>query len=136
MPTTSSADTLLDAARAARRHAYAPYSHFAVGAAVETAEGDVVVGCNVENASIGLSICAERAAIVSAVAQGRRGFAAIAVAGPAGIDTAPCGACRQFMAEFGEDMPVTFTSHDGVVKTTLRALLPFAFTAEALAPEG
>ena len=88
------------AARDARRHAYAPYSRFPVGAAVLTASGAVVAGCNVENASYGLSICAERAAIHRAVAQGHRRLRAVAVAG--GQNGAmPCGACRQVMQEFG-----------------------------------
>lgn len=129
MPST---DPLLDAARTARARAYAPYSDFAVGAAVETQEGSIITGANVENASFGLTICAERAAIVRAIAEGHRAFRAVAVAGPDGVDTAPCGTCRQFIAEFDPDMPVTFTSSDGVVHTTLSKLLPFAFTSEAL----
>jgi homotetrameric cytidine deaminase len=129
MPST---DPLLDAARTARARAYAPYSDFAVGAAVETPEGAFITGANVENASFGLTICAERAAIVRAIAEGHRAFRAVAVAGPEGVDTAPCGTCRQFIAEFDPDMPITFTSSDGVVHTTLSKLLPFAFTSEAL----
>src|ERR1700756_2574607 len=95
-----SREQLLAAARFARERAYAPYSQFRVGAAVETEDGTIVTGCNVENASYGLSICAERTAIVSAVAQGYRVFRAVAVAGPEGVTTSPCGACRQFIAEF------------------------------------
>jgi len=129
MPST---DALLDAARNARANAYAPYSGFSVGAAVATQDGKIITGSNVENASFGLTICAERAAIVRAVAEGHRAFRAIAVAGPEGVDTAPCGTCRQFIAEFDPDMPVAFTSSDGVVETTLSKLLPFAFTSEAL----
>lgn len=132
MPPMPSTDPLLDAARTARARAYAPYSDFAVGAAVETQEGSIITGANVENASFGLTICAERAAIVRAIAEGHRAFRAVAVAGPDGVDTAPCGTCRQFIAEFDPDMPVTFTSSDGVVHTTLSKLLPFAFTSEAL----
>ncbi|MGQ0550133.1 MAG: cytidine deaminase [Armatimonadota bacterium] len=91
---------LVRAARAARRRAYAPYSDFPVGAAVLTASGAVISGCNVENASYGLSICAERAAIHRAVAEGHRRLRAVAVF--AGRDGAmPCGACRQVMLEFG-----------------------------------
>ncbi len=123
MPSTE----LLAAARGARERAYAPYSDFHVGAAVETEEGAIIAGCNVENASYGLSICAERVALTRAVAEGHRAFRWIAVAGPEGADTTPCGACRQFMAEFNADMHVTFTTSDGVVETTLTKLLPHAF---------
>lgn len=91
---------LVRAAREARRRAYAPYSRFRVGAAVMTASGAVVTGCNVENASFGLSVCAERVAIQRAVAQGHRRLAAVAVAADR-ARAMPCGACRQVMAEFG-----------------------------------
>lgn len=127
-----SAEELLNAAKDARGRAYARYSGFAVGAAVEVENGGVVTGCNVENASFGLSICAERVAIVRAIAQGHASIRAIAVAGPPGVDTAPCGACRQFIAEFDCDMPVAFTSSDGTVATTLRHLLPRPFAGDAL----
>jgi cytidine deaminase len=127
-----SAEALLEAARAARERAYAPYSGFSVGAAVETQDGSIVTGCNVENASFGLSICAERTALVRAVAEGHKAIRAIAIAGPDGVDTAPCGTCRQFIAEFDPEMPVTFTARDGVVQTVLSTLLPYAFTADAL----
>ncbi len=123
MPSTE----LLAAARRARERAYAPYSQFHVGAAVETEEGAIVTGCNVENASYGLSICAERVALTRAVAEGHRAFRAIAIAGPEGVETPPCGACRQFMAEFNDGMRVSFTSSDGVIETTLEKLLPHAF---------
>ncbi|MBI3997973.1 MAG: cytidine deaminase [Armatimonadetes bacterium] len=90
---------MADAARAARRWAYAPYSRFPVGAAVLTASGKIITGCNIENASYGLSICAERAAIHRAVAEGHRRLPAVGVA--AREATMPCGACRQVMREFG-----------------------------------
>jgi cytidine deaminase len=90
---------LVRTARAARRRAYAPYSHFPVGAAVLAADGSIYAGANVENASFGLTQCAERVAVQTAVAAGRRRLRAVAVAGPHGIT--PCGACRQVMAEFG-----------------------------------
>ncbi|HEY9084507.1 MAG TPA: cytidine deaminase [Candidatus Tyrphobacter sp.] len=131
MRTMPSGEALLDAARAARERAHAPYSGFAVGAAVETQDGSIVTGCNVENASFGLSICAERVAVVRAVAEGHRVIRAIAIAGPPGIDAGPCGACRQFLAEFDPDMAVSFTMRDGIVNTTLSELLPYAFTANA-----
>lgn len=125
-------DALLAAARAVRAHAYAPYSGFAVGAAVLTAEGSIIAGCNVENASYGLAICAERNAITTAVARGERRIVAIAIAGPEGIATAPCGACRQFIAEFDPAMPVTYTGPGDPVRTTMAHLLPESFGPHAL----
>jgi len=122
-----SLEELLAAARGAREHAYAPYSNFRVGAAVETDDGSIVTGGNVENASYGLSICAERAAIVRAVAEGHRRFRAIAIAGPEGVTTSPCGACRQFIAEFDPAMPIVFTGLFAPVQTTAAELLPHSF---------
>ena len=94
-------DTLVDAAWQVRERAYAPYSKFRVGAAVLAADGRVFVGCNVENLSYGLSICAERVAIGSAVAAGTRDLLAIAVVAETTVPISPCGACRQVMTEFG-----------------------------------
>lgn len=127
-----SLDELLELANDARANAYAPYSKFQVGAAVETDDGSVVTAANVENASYGLSICAERSAIVRAVAQGHRAFRAIAIAGPSGALTSPCGACRQFLAEFDPALLVIFSSPDGPVKTTLDQLLPHSFGPKSL----
>ena len=127
-----SSTELLGAARRTRERAYAPYSLFHVGAAVETEEGQIITGCNVENASYGLSICAERVALTRAIAEGHRAFRAIAIAGPEGVETAPCGTCRQFMAEFNPDMVVTFTTSDGVTEMTVAELLPRAFTNQSL----
>ena len=118
---------LLDAARAARAHAYAPYSAYAVGAALRCDDGTIVSGCNVENASYGISMCAERAAIFAAISGGHRRFAAIAIAGPHGETTAPCGACRQALAEFGMETRVLFSTADGFEEMTVAALLPAAF---------
>jgi cytidine deaminase len=121
---------LLDRARQARAQAYAPYSGFTVGAALLTEEGDVVTGCNVENASYGLSNCAERTALFKAVSEGRRRFAAVAVVGTRDdAPCAPCGACRQVLYEFGPDMLfVTPTDGDGGYSVTpMRELLPGAF---------
>jgi cytidine deaminase len=121
---------LLDRARQAREQAYAPYSRFPVGAALLTAEGEVVSGCNVENASYGLSNCAERTAIFKAVSDGRRRFAAVAVVGPRDdVPCSPCGACRQVLYEFGPDMLfVTPSGRDGGYSvTSMRDLLPGAF---------
>lgn len=123
---------LLDAARNARTRAYAPYSKFAVGAAVETQDGSIVIGCNVENASYGLGICAERVALTGAIAAGHKGIRAIAIAGPDGVATAPCGACRQFMAEFDPAMPVTYTGPGEPIVTTLAHLLPESFGPQSL----
>ena len=97
-------EALIEAALRVREHAYAPYSKFAVGAVVLSADGSIFVGCNVENASYGLAICAEQNAITSAVAAGKRNIVAIAVA--ASPLSSPCGACRQFIFEFGEDIQV------------------------------
>jgi len=133
MPTPLVADDpLLEAARAAATRAYVPYSHFHVGAALEGPFG-VICGCNVENASYGLAICAERTAIVSAVAAGHRRFTRLAIAlpdSPAGAPATafmPCGACRQFIAEFvGPDFPVLI---DGVGEFRFDEIFPnpFAF---------
>ncbi len=120
-------DELLSAAREARERAYAPYSDFRVGAAVDAGDGNLIVGSNVENASYGLSMCAERAAIFAAIAAGFRQFAAIAIAGPEGVLTSPCGACRQVLAEFNLNMAVVFTASSGTIETTAAELLPHSF---------
>jgi cytidine deaminase len=126
-------DTLVQAALAARERAYAPYSRFAVGAALFTASGGIISGCNVENASYGLSICAERVAIASAVAAGQRDFVAIAVVTDTAGPASPCGACRQTMVEFNPDLQVILTNLQGALRvTTARELLPGAFTGKDL----
>lgn len=119
---------LVPAARAARRRAYAPYSRFRVGAAV-LAGGRVFAGANVENASYGLTVCAERAAVAAAVAGGARRVEAVAVASGTPEPTPPCGMCLQTLAEFaGPALPVTLVGARGArVDTTLGALLPHAF---------
>lgn len=124
----STAD-LLAAAHAARSRAYAPYSRFTVGAALLCDDGTVVAAANVENASYGLSMCAERSAVFAAVAGGRRGFSHVAVAGPDGTPITPCGACRQVLAEFGLDLIVVREGRDDI---RLGDLLPDAFTPEHL----
>jgi cytidine deaminase len=120
-------------ARAARTRAYAPYSGFTVGAAVLTASGAIVTGCNVENASYGLSMCAERAAIHRAVAEGHRRLRIVAVsAGPRGrrsVGAAPCGACRQVMTEFGVTAVVLDDPIHGMRSLALADLLPLSFRA-------
>jgi cytidine deaminase len=128
-------DALLAEADAARAAAYAPYSGFQVGAALLCEDGTVQRGCNVENASYGATICAERTAVAAAVARGTRRFMAIAVAGPPGVALGPCGVCRQVLSEFSPDgaMPVVTRDAAGRAQaTTIGALLPSAFGAEAL----
>lgn len=124
---------LIDAACAARTEAHAPYSGFAVGAALLTHDGRIIAGCNVENASYGLTLCAERVAVVRAVAEGQTAWRAIAIASPGGA--APCGACRQVLAEFCTDLPVLLVDADApdrIRRTTLAALLPDRFDAAAI----
>jgi cytidine deaminase len=122
-----SIDEIVERAKRMREHAYAPYSGFAVGAALITEDGMIFGGANVENASYGLAICAERSAAVSAVSAGHRAFRAIAVAGPETTVTAPCGACRQFLNEFNPQLVVAYTTPHGLTVTTLDELLPDAF---------
>lgn len=124
---------LLEVAANARKMAHAPYSRYKVGAALLAGSGNVYAGCNVENASYGLSICAERTAYVKAVSDGEREFPAIAVVTDNG--GSPCGACRQFMAEFGLDSIVILSDKKGNYSiTTVSQLLPDAFTADKLIP--
>ncbi|MGH7516712.1 MAG: cytidine deaminase [Gemmatimonadales bacterium] len=125
-------DALVRAAEAARRHAHAPYSHYHVGAAVEAEDGAIYAGCNVENASYGLTICAERAAVCAAVAAGARRIRRAVVVTESDPPGAPCGACRQVLAEFGLDIEVTAIGPKRTTRWTLRDLLPDAFTSEAL----
>lgn len=115
----------------ARKRAYTPYSHYNVGAAVLTADGAVIEGCNVENAAYPASICAERVALTSAVAQGKRDLVAIAVVTENG--GSPCGVCRQVMAELGPEMTVYISDAAGAYRTTSVAdLLPDSFTGDSL----
>lgn len=118
---------LVEQARAVARRAYAPYSKYRVGAAIETATGEVFTGCNVENASYGLTICAERAAIGSAVSAGRTRFRRIAIAALGSKTPYPCGACRQVLAEFG-DPEVLVAAGRRVENRRLSELLPTAFS--------
>lgn len=127
-------EPLLDAAWRAWDRAYAPYSGFRVGAALLTAGGDLVAGCNVENASYPVGQCAERAALCAAVARGLvpGGLAALAVVTEAGELTPPCGACRQVLAEFAEDLPILLANRTDRTLCALGALLPQAFTGRNL----
>jgi cytidine deaminase len=125
-------DTLIEAARSAQSRAYAPYSNFRVGAALETIDGTVFTGCNVENASYGLTICAERAAISAAVGAGARRFRRAVVVSDVDPPAAPCGACRQVLAEFGLDLPIDGVGPQRKVSWQLAELLPAAFGPEQL----
>lgn len=126
--TPSEIEALADAARRVSTQAYAPYSRFPVGAAVLTEGGDIFAGCNVENASYGLTICAERNAIFQAAAQGKRVVRAVAIYTPTEVPTAPCGACRQVLNEFGpEAMVLCLCDGPETIRATLAELLPKAF---------
>ncbi|MGL5096849.1 MAG: cytidine deaminase [Planctomycetia bacterium] len=115
-------------AKAAAANAYSPYSKFRVGAAILTDDGRIYAGCNVENASYGLTICAERNAVFQMAAEGRRGIRAVVVYTPTPKPTAPCGACRQVVNEFGPDALVVSTCDGpGVLRRPLSELLPDAF---------
>jgi cytidine deaminase len=129
---TSARDDLIQAALDAQQRAYCPYSDFPVGAALQTACGQIFQGVNVENASFGLTNCAERVAAGAAVAAGEREFTAIAVVSRGGVS--PCGACRQFLAEFNPDLPIVMVDSldpSQVRETTLDLLLPGRFEGPA-----
>ena len=129
-------DELIRRARDVRRHAHAPYSGFRVGAALMASDGSIHVGCNVENASYGLTLCAERNALGAAVSGGHRQFRALALSAESGSPAPPCGACRQALAEFSRVLPVISESPGGVAKWTLEALLPEPFVDVSTAPHG
>jgi cytidine deaminase len=121
-------DPLLEAALRARDHAHAPYSKFRVGAALEAEDGSVYTGCNIENASYGLTVCAERVALFKALSEGARRFRRIAVAADTDVLTPPCGSCRQLLWEFCRDCDVVLVNPRGKTETcAVRDLLPRAF---------
>ena len=126
-------DALRDAAFAAMENAYAPYSQFRVGSAVRTTTGEIVTGCNVENAVYGEALCAERVAVAAAVAQGMREFEEIAIATEADDPAPPCGSCRQTMSEFAPDLRVISYAKNGrQAAWRLSDLLPEAFALNHL----
>ena len=126
-------DDLLKAALAARLHAFAPFSKFQVGAAVEDADGRIHTGCNVENATYGLTVCAERVAIFKAISEGARKFRRVAVAADTDNLTPPCGACRQILWEFCGDVEVALVNPRGKTETyRLKDLFPKPFDASFL----
>ena len=129
---------LIDAASAARARAHAPYSRYAVGAALSCDDGTIVAGCNVENASYGGTICAERGAVVAAIAAGHRRFVACVVVTQGPAPGSPCGFCRQVLAEFAVDLPILLVSATSGARrsTSLAALLPDAFGAASLREDG
>ena len=123
-------DALIDAALLARENAWAPFSNFRVGAALEDENGRVFTGCNVENATYGLSVCAERVAVFKAVSEGARKFRRIAVAADTDLLTPPCGACRQILWEFCGDVDVTLVNPRGATERfRMRDLFPRPFDA-------
>ncbi len=126
-------DPLCQAALAAREHAHAPFSHFQVGAALEDADGLIHTGCNVENATYGLTLCAERVAVFKAVSEGVRAFRRIAIAADTSSLTPPCGACRQVLWEFCGDIEVTLVNLEGKAESfRLREVFPRPFDASYL----
>ncbi|MCA9526733.1 MAG: cytidine deaminase [Myxococcales bacterium] len=119
---------LIEAALAVRLNAYAPYSHFLVGAAIEAEDGQIYAGCNVENVTFGLTRCAEQVAVARAVSEGARRFRRIAIATDADPPAVPCGMCRQVLVEFCEDLEILLVNTQGAIRRErLQALLPGAF---------
>lgn len=127
-------EALMEMAEQARALAYAPYSNYTVGAALVTVSGDVFLGCNVENASYGLTVCAERVAIFKAVSEGNRRFRTLAIASSSQRGTGPCGACRQVLQEFSDNLVIFVRDAEaGLVEVNLDELLPRAFGPRNLA---
>ena len=126
-------EALWEAAQRGRSNAHAPFSHFQVGAALETTDGEIITGCNVENATYGLTVCAERVAVFKAISEGARRFRRIAIAADTENLTPPCGACRQILWEFCGDIPVILVNPRGKTETlAMKDLFPRAFDATFL----
>ncbi|MSO53210.1 MAG: cytidine deaminase [Acidobacterium sp.] len=126
-------ELLVEAARAARERAVADYSGFKVGAALETIDGHIITGCNIENATYGLTVCAERVAIFKAISEGHRAFRRLVVVADTASPTPPCGACRQIMWEFCGDIEVVMANLETVTATLqMRELLPLPFDQRLL----
>jgi len=126
-------ETLVAAARAAREHAHAPYSNFRVGAALRATSGRIFTGCNVENATFGLTVCAERVAVFKAISEGERGFRAMAMVTDREALTPPCGACRQILWEFCGDVEVVLANLDGQLEVhRMSTLFPRPFDSSNL----
>jgi cytidine deaminase len=129
-PTDPMREGLIGAARGAREHAHAPYSHFKVGAALRAKSGRIFTGCNVENATFGLTVCAERVAVWKAISEGERGFDSVAVVTESDTLTPPCGACRQILWEFCGDAEIILANLNGQVEVyRLSVLFPKPFDA-------
>ncbi|MDI3471851.1 MAG: cytidine deaminase [Thermotogaceae bacterium] len=123
---------LIEIARKAKENAYSPYSKFKVGAALLTKNGKVYTGCNIENSSFGLSICAERVAIFKAISEGEKDFEKIVIVADTTESIRPCGACRQVMSEFGDFEIVMVSKKNEIAKSSVRKLLPFNFNGSFL----
>lgn len=118
---------LIELAQKAMKNAYAPYSGFRVGAAILTKSGKVYTGCNVENSSYGLTVCAERVAVFKAVSEGEKEFVKIAIVSSARKKTFPCGACRQVLYEFADELEIILEENGKIYKTTLKEIFPEGF---------
>ncbi|MCL2126263.1 MAG: cytidine deaminase [Oscillospiraceae bacterium] len=124
---------LIDLATEVMENSYSPYSRFKVGAVVECSDGSIFMGCNIENAAFGATMCAEAAAIASAVSAGKRSFKRMAITSEGSVYCFPCGSCRQLLSEFSPDIEVLCARADGrYVSYSLSALLPMAFNKEQM----